>query len=146
MDGVFTQLIAASCFLMIRRPPRSTRTDTLFPYTTLFRSETHRFADGAEVDDAHTANVLIDLRRLAAHGLRFDHRYALTGGEDTMLFRDLLDAGERIVFAADAVVYDTVPQSRTRLGWLLRPWYRPGTTETSTEETRGRKKGGKKGR
>src|SRR3546814_11204496 len=25
-------------FLMIRRPPRSTRTDTLFPYTTLFRS------------------------------------------------------------------------------------------------------------
>src|SRR3546814_13368137 len=26
-------------FLMIRRPPRSTRTDTLFPYTTLFRSE-----------------------------------------------------------------------------------------------------------
>src|SRR3546814_20430756 len=29
---------------MIRRPPRSTRTDTLFPYTTLFRS--------ADVDDA----------------------------------------------------------------------------------------------
>src|SRR3546814_12614480 len=28
-------------FLMIRRPPRSTRTDTLFPYTTLFRSRTH---------------------------------------------------------------------------------------------------------
>src|SRR3546814_16787274 len=30
-------------FLMIRRPPRSTRTDTLFPYTTLFRS--HSCAD-----------------------------------------------------------------------------------------------------
>src|SRR3546814_5071110 len=29
-------------FLMIRRPPRSTRTDTLFPYTTLFRSEDRR--------------------------------------------------------------------------------------------------------
>src|SRR3546814_13256239 len=28
-------------FLMIRRPPRSTRTDTLFPYTTLFRSDDH---------------------------------------------------------------------------------------------------------
>src|SRR3546814_14968651 len=26
---------------MIRRPPRSTRTDTLFPYTTLFRSDMH---------------------------------------------------------------------------------------------------------
>src|SRR3546814_3470878 len=31
--------------LMIRRPPRSTRTDTLFPYTTLFRSRSRRLAD-----------------------------------------------------------------------------------------------------
>src|SRR3546814_2238498 len=31
-------------FLMIRRPPRSTRTDTLFPYTTLFRSPIFRLA------------------------------------------------------------------------------------------------------
>src|SRR3546814_11543750 len=32
-------MLASICFfLMIRRPPRSTRTDTLFPYTTLFRS------------------------------------------------------------------------------------------------------------
>src|SRR3546814_12299743 len=31
-------LFSFSFFLMIRRPPRSTRTDTLFPYTTLFRS------------------------------------------------------------------------------------------------------------
>src|SRR3546814_8377103 len=31
-------------FLMIRRPPRSTRTDTLFPYTTLFRSSRRRHA------------------------------------------------------------------------------------------------------
>src|SRR3546814_5660286 len=31
-------LILYVFFLMIRRPPRSTRTDTLFPYTTLFRS------------------------------------------------------------------------------------------------------------
>src|SRR3546814_1343175 len=35
--------VSESCFffVMIRRPPRSTRTDTLFPYTTLFRS-THQ--------------------------------------------------------------------------------------------------------
>src|SRR3546814_4443494 len=34
-------LTVVFCFLMIRRPPRSTRTDTLFPYTTLFRSGLH---------------------------------------------------------------------------------------------------------
>src|SRR3546814_1812684 len=32
-------------FLMIRRPPRSTRTDTLFPYTTLFRSQARQPRD-----------------------------------------------------------------------------------------------------
>src|SRR3546814_5038299 len=32
---------------MIRRPPRSTRTDTLFPYTTLFRSENDGFRSSA---------------------------------------------------------------------------------------------------
>src|SRR3546814_15995402 len=44
-------------FLMIRRPPRSTRTDTLFPYTTLFRSRKvvaeHRRRRLGFVDDAH---------------------------------------------------------------------------------------------
>src|SRR3546814_7008399 len=34
---------------MIRRPPRSTRTDTLFPYTTLFRSELLRRSEGFAV-------------------------------------------------------------------------------------------------
>src|SRR3546814_19568677 len=32
------QVLSGVFFLMKRRPPRSTRTDTLFPYTTLFRS------------------------------------------------------------------------------------------------------------
>src|SRR3546814_5254433 len=42
-------------FLMIRRPPRSTRTDTLFPYTTLFRSLVDLF--GREM----TGKRLLDL-------------------------------------------------------------------------------------
>src|SRR3546814_19137749 len=43
-------------FLMIRRPPRSTRTDTLFPYTTLFRSRDYLrsdvFADNVQMAKA----------------------------------------------------------------------------------------------
>src|SRR3546814_15688826 len=37
-------------FLMIRRPPRSTRTDTLFPYTTLFRSVAGVLAQARRID------------------------------------------------------------------------------------------------
>src|SRR3546814_4801573 len=44
---------------MIRRPPRSTRTDTLFPYTTLFRSES----------DHHRREVALELRRAASRAL-----------------------------------------------------------------------------
>src|SRR3546814_14962898 len=40
--AMYVVLVSFFFFLMIRRPPRSTRTDTLFPYTTLFRSlDTH---------------------------------------------------------------------------------------------------------
>src|SRR3546814_17840758 len=38
-------------FLSIRRPPRATRTDTLFPYTTLFRSRTPRLGIPREGHD-----------------------------------------------------------------------------------------------
>src|SRR3546814_19894308 len=63
-----------SCFffLMLRRPPRSTRTDTLFPYTTLFRS-------GAGIcNDPFYPDVLRDVAddyanplKLLAQGLSF---------------------------------------------------------------------------
>src|SRR3546814_17057303 len=38
---------------MIRQPPRSTRTDTLLPYTTLFRSGVARVAHGADIGCRH---------------------------------------------------------------------------------------------
>src|SRR3546814_8398283 len=65
-------------FLMIRRPPRSTRTDTLFPYTTLFRSHVsanHRHDPGRGRRRGAIAGVGLrpPLRRCfrqAAHGLR----------------------------------------------------------------------------
>src|SRR3546814_15244905 len=44
---VFVSTCYVIFFLMIRRPPRSTRTDTLFPYTTLFRSWDATLADHA---------------------------------------------------------------------------------------------------
>src|SRR3546814_15369599 len=51
-------------FLMIRRPPRSTRTDTLFPYTTLFRS-------GADRQEIELGQQQIELLGERGH---FEHR------------------------------------------------------------------------
>src|SRR3546814_20890135 len=51
-------------FLMRRRPPRSTRTDTLFPYTTLFRSPDHERSAACADTFSRMATVGI-----AGHGL-----------------------------------------------------------------------------
>src|SRR3546814_17939433 len=50
---------------MIRRPPRSTRTDTLFPYTTLFRSDDHRVGAVGDQDARRIARRHRSADRLA---------------------------------------------------------------------------------
>src|SRR3546814_12002267 len=59
---------------MIRRPPRSTRTDTLFPYTTLFRSLVVRLLalGERELDLGAAAAVEIDRQRHERHPLPRD--------------------------------------------------------------------------
>src|SRR3546814_9372223 len=90
---------------MIRRPPRSTRTDTLFPYTTLFRSErqttlvigkrAQRFRKLAARarSEGRIENVEASRGRLAAH---LDGDVACGGGEtfDLPFQNDNLAVGE----------------------------------------------------
>src|SRR3546814_7520677 len=68
---------------MIRRPPRSTRTDTLFPYTTLFRSVDAGIADGAQRDGREGQQAVAqaaESRRGAALGA--EHRRADVGEQE----------------------------------------------------------------
>src|SRR3546814_15844558 len=71
------------CLLMIRRPPRSTRTDTLFPYTTLFRSlgdigapprPGGRHLDIGEIN--HIARPELRLRHVERQGFQVGARIA----------------------------------------------------------------------
>src|SRR3546814_5894072 len=66
-------------FLMIRRPPRSTRTDTLFPYTTLFRSLFGRLGRGQRLrlGAEHFDQFGRRLARDAIIGERLCHELAL---------------------------------------------------------------------
>src|SRR3546814_2572697 len=66
-------------FLMKRRPPRSTRTDTLFPYTTLFRSDRH-IGQFAHVLGRHRVD---DQRRAALDCRRRSKRGADAGDDDS---------------------------------------------------------------
>src|SRR3546814_19422723 len=67
--------------LMIRRPPRSTRTDTLFPYTTLFRAPATAFGTRDQVEAAAVDLVRVDRqadqRSQRRHDVHRHHRIGL---------------------------------------------------------------------
>ncbi len=88
------------------------------------------YPDGSRVPAASTGNLLLDLDRLA--GLRFDVRFGLTGGSDTLFTRSLVAAGGSILWCAEAVVRDQVPVDRATRRWVLRRAFRSGNSWTAT--------------
>src|SRR3546814_9450466 len=56
---------------MIRRPPRSTRTDTLFPYTTLFRSDRDQQRSAVDLFGAQVGQRLVHQRGAFADAVEF---------------------------------------------------------------------------
>jgi cellulose synthase/poly-beta-1,6-N-acetylglucosamine synthase-like glycosyltransferase len=83
---------------------------------------------GSRVPGAGTGNLLLDLAALRRLDLRFDERFGLTGGEDTMLTRSLTARGGVIVWCEEAVLVDPVPPDRATRSWVLRREYRMGST------------------
>src|SRR3546814_1662787 len=66
---------------MIRRPPRSTRTDTLFPYTTLFRSELLTELDriGVPAGRVRTISEVYEWEQTRSQGLLVDVDHSTLG-------------------------------------------------------------------
>src|SRR3546814_4182068 len=79
-------------FLMIRRPPRSTRTDTLFPYTTLFRSL--------------LLALLERLLRLLGRGFAADGEAAVRLAPATAVFAHVVEAAQFAALVRGAVAAD----------------------------------------
>ena len=104
-------------------------------------------ADGAQVRSADTGNLLLDLAVVEGLGLRFDPRYGLTGGEDSLFTRQLTRAGGVIRFAAGAVVTKRVPAARARRTWVLERSLRSGSSWARVRiDTAGPADGGASGR
>src|SRR3546814_4017137 len=74
-------MVSYFCFVMIRRPPRSRRTDTLSPYTTLFRSDEATPDFAARGKAAVVALVEIHGRRAAQIALEVVEPAMIGAGE-----------------------------------------------------------------
>lgn len=91
-----------------------------------------RLPTGTHVDLAATNNLLLDLHQVDALGLRFDARYGITGGSDSLFTRAAAQRGARMVWCDEAVVTDVVPTDRLTRRWVLRRAFRAGNTWTRT--------------
>jgi len=86
------------------------------------------------VQEGHTGNAILCAKFVRRHALRFDRRHNEIGGEDTHFFKCLREAGGRIAWASNALVYESVPQSRMTLGWIWRRWQRTAAIEAILNE------------
>jgi succinoglycan biosynthesis protein ExoM len=92
--------------------------------------ERRRFLTGALIDeaDARTGNVLLKASLLKNLKQPFETSFGRTGGEDSLLFRDLLAGDARFVWCDEATVSEEVPDDRASATWLLKRSFRIGQT------------------
>lgn len=84
-----------------------------------------------EIVTGYTCNVLLRREAPALRGLRFRNELGRTGGEDTVFFAALHQAGGTIAYAPDAVVTEAVTGDRTKFSWLVKRVFRTGQTHGS---------------
>jgi succinoglycan biosynthesis protein ExoM len=71
-------------------------------------------------------NLLLDLGAVRRWGLRFDLALGQLGGEDTLFTRSVVAHGGRMVWCAEAMVTDVVPEARVTRRWVLQRAYSSG--------------------
>lgn len=97
-----------------------------------FRRRT--MSSGTLVLAAPAGNLMLDLDVIRALDLRFDSRFGLTGGEDTMFTRQLSAAGKRILWCDESRVIDQVPTNRMNRKWVLARSFSHGNTQALVEQ------------
>ena len=75
---------------------------------------------GQEMPDAATNNVLFSSEIVTAKQIWFDESLAFIGGEDTDFFNRASNQGAKILWTNEAIVRETVPESRVTIKWLLK--------------------------
>lgn len=87
-----------------------------------------RLPTGSAVTVAATNNLLLDLAVIDAWGLRFDEKFGISGGSDTLFTRTIHARGGRMVWCDEAIVTDQVPADRVTRRWVLLRALRSGNS------------------
>lgn len=108
------------------------RVESIFPsseslgeFKTEFPSSP-KLPSGSLLEEAFTGNVIMDLHFVNTKQIRFNPKLNNSGGSDSLFFRQLYKKGAKIVFCNEAVIEETIPESRSNLEWLAHRKYRDG--------------------
>jgi len=97
------------------------------PYFTI---EAGGVSTGTRIFNGGTNNVMFAASIFQKEGWElFDVKLALSGSEDKDLFMSLEEKNYKMVFCASAVIYEIFPASRLTPEWLLRRYFRRGSTQ-----------------
>lgn len=95
------------------------------------RSHRLKLATGDEIPEAATNNLLLDLRAVRAHELRFPD-VGMAAGEDNLFTGRLTALGLRMVWCAEAWVAEEVPSDRATRRWVLTRSFSSANTAAHT--------------
>lgn len=86
------------------------------------------FRDGMSIDFLVTHNLIIRSQFIINNALSFDLRFNTTGGEDSFFGIQALNKGAKIFFAQNALVFETIPERKSNLKWLITRYFRFSST------------------
>jgi len=81
------------------------------------------YLNNTKLNFIRTGNLIINMKSLLEKNIWFDPRFNSTGGEDSYFGLRMIKKGATIYWAADAIVYETVPENRANIKWLIKRYY-----------------------
>lgn len=86
------------------------------------------YPDNSRLDKLSSGNLIMRRTSLQKFGIWFDNRFNTIGSEDSFFGIQLLKKDAKIYWAAKAITYETIPDKRANLSWLLKRNYRVAGT------------------
>jgi glycosyltransferase involved in cell wall biosynthesis len=115
----------------VAAPVLSTFAEEPDPFVTLGEFFVRRrLPTGTDLTIAASGNLLLDVAQIERSGVRFDRRFAQTGGSDSMFTSELHKRGLRMVWCDEALVADVVPPTRANRRWVLQRAVRSGNASS----------------
>lgn len=99
-------------------------------YISHWFSDEEHHGDDELLTTLFTGNLIVRRSSLEKYNILFDSRFNLSGSEDIYFGIQILKQGARLYWASKAIAYETIPERKANLTWLIKRSYRGASTHT----------------